>query len=417
MPTVLLVAFHFPPILASSGLQRPLNYCRYLPEYGWNPVVLTVQPQAYEQFDESYRAPALDNIPVYRAPALDAARHLSIRGRYLRKLATPDRWSTWIWSGTWLGERVIRQHRPQAIWATYPILSALSIASRLSKRCGLPWIADLRDAVMDDDYPSPGPQREIHRREEARAVASASRIVLTTPASQELYRTRYPELPVGNWRCIANGYAEDDFAAAERELIAASSDPRCTLLHSGLINLEDRDPRPFLDALRLLASSGAIHEQECRVLFRAPGDEAWLRTLVAERGLSGLVEVGRPVPYVQALREMIDAGALLLFQGPTCNHLIPAKAYEYMRAGKPILALTPTEGQTGRLIRDEVAGTVIDSCDPAAIAGSLATFVAQVAANAAPSCDRARALKYSRRTQAESLANLLYEVASAGTIA
>ena len=82
---------------------------------------------------------------VERAFAVDAARHLAVRGRYPAIVARPDRWAAW-----WLGAvprslAMIRKYRPAAIWSTYPIATAHTIGQTLHRLSGLPWIADFRD--------------------------------------------------------------------------------------------------------------------------------------------------------------------------------------------------------------------------------------------------------------------------------
>src|ERR1700752_1992126 len=98
MKQVLMIAFHYPPMRGSSGIQRTLRFSRYLPEYGWQPLILTAHPRAYPAIgDESLREIPPD-VLVRRAFALDTARHLAFRGSYLRWMALPDRWVSW-----WLG--------------------------------------------------------------------------------------------------------------------------------------------------------------------------------------------------------------------------------------------------------------------------------------------------------------------------
>jgi glycosyltransferase involved in cell wall biosynthesis len=350
---------------------------------------------------------------VERSLALDAARHLSIGGRYPHVLANPDRWSSWILFGTRRGQRLISELRPDAIWATYPIPSALVLGRRLARTAGLPWVADLRDAVVDDDFPSEDWQRDIHRRVEEETVRSATRVVVTTPAAERMYRARYSSEISEKWACIRNGYSEADFAraAAMTSNRASRPDRKITLLHSGLLNVEDRDPRPFLDALGFL-KAGGFDVSQLRVVFRAPGNERWLADQASDRGLQDIVAIAPGIPYLDALREMLDADGLLIFQGPTCDHLIPAKLYEYMRCERPIFAVTTTSGETGQLLHTERAGRIADPASPDLIADSLTHFVAELQTGTAHIASRAASEKYSRHSQARELAALLDSITS-----
>ena len=126
---VLMIAFHFPPCKGSSGSLRTLNFVRHLPKLGWNPIILTASASAYQEIGLDQLKDIPPDVPVHRALALDAARHLAIKGRYPSWAALPDRWVTWIAGGVPAGLRLIRKYRPDVLWATYPTASALWIAS------------------------------------------------------------------------------------------------------------------------------------------------------------------------------------------------------------------------------------------------------------------------------------------------
>src|SRR2546421_7724553 len=98
-PSVLMVAYHFPPLRGSSGIQRTLRFCRHLPQFGWQSLVLTVNERAYERVSDDLTAEIPEGTPVARAFALDASRHLAFRGYYPRAFASPDRWSSWVPGG------------------------------------------------------------------------------------------------------------------------------------------------------------------------------------------------------------------------------------------------------------------------------------------------------------------------------
>ena len=114
MKRVLMVAYHFPPLAGSSGIQRTLRFVQQLPQFGWQPLVLTADPRAYERTSDDLLADIPPETIVRRAFALDAARHFAWRGRYLALLARPDRWASWRFAAVRQGMQLIRRHRPQA---------------------------------------------------------------------------------------------------------------------------------------------------------------------------------------------------------------------------------------------------------------------------------------------------------------
>ena len=75
-----MVAYHFPPLAGSSGIQRTLRFVQHLPALGWQPLVLTASPNAYERTSDDLLAEVPAGTVVRRAFALDTARHLQIGG-------------------------------------------------------------------------------------------------------------------------------------------------------------------------------------------------------------------------------------------------------------------------------------------------------------------------------------------------
>ncbi len=142
---VLMVAYHFPPMRGSSGVQRTLKFAQYLPQSGWQPLVLSAHKRAYDNPGDDQLADIPADVPVRRAFALDSGRHLAVRGRYAGFLALPDRWVSWCLGAIPAGLALARRHRPQVIWSTYPIATAHLIGLALHKMTGLPWVADMRD--------------------------------------------------------------------------------------------------------------------------------------------------------------------------------------------------------------------------------------------------------------------------------
>ena len=260
MNRVLIIAYHFPPVAGSSGVLRALKLCRYLPENGWQPTVLTVNPRAYERTDPGQLAEIPADVHVFRTFALDTQRHLSIGGRYLRSMALPDRWASWVPSGVLAGLRAIRRERIDAIFSTFPIPSAVLIGWILHRLTGKPWIVDLRDSMTEDDYPRDPATRRSLRRLEARAVRDSSRILFTAASTIAMYRERYPSLTADKCVLVPNGYDEDDFQNLQTSAPHAdiSSTRPLRLLHLGLLYPSERDPRPFFRALARLKSERVI---------------------------------------------------------------------------------------------------------------------------------------------------------------
>ena len=98
----------------------------------------------------------------------------------------------------------------------------------------------------------------------------------------------------------------------------------------------DRDPSFFFEAIARLKKNQKIKQDSLEVILRASGNERQYQKLINEKNIADIVKLKRSISYDNALREMMTVDGLLIFQGYTSNPAIPAKAYEYLRAKKPI---------------------------------------------------------------------------------
>jgi hypothetical protein len=344
---VLMVAYHFPPLAGSSGIQRSLRFVQQLPALGWQPVVLTTQERAYERTTDDLLAEVPPGTEVHRAFAVDAARHLAVAGRYPGPLARPDRWMSWQFDAVRRGLSLIREQGIAAIWSTYPLATAHRIGATLQRRSGLPWIADFRDPMAQEGYPADPKVWQSFSDIEAAAMRQAARCCFTTPSAVATYRQRYPAA-AERISLLENGYDEPAFANAQaRRAPAGPLNSGCvTLLHSGIVYPAERDPTALFVALAALRQQAPDAARRLRVRFRAAVHEGLLHTLAAQHAVQSMVEICPPLGYVDALGEMLAADALLVMQASNCNEQVPAKTYEYLRAGRPIVCLSDPSGDT-----------------------------------------------------------------------
>jgi hypothetical protein len=403
MKRVLLIAFYFPPFHRSSGSLRVLKLTKYFPSFGIEPVILTATPRAYDKTDDHLLAQIPTGVAVHRAFAFDAKQHFSFRGAYFDFMALPDRYSSWIPAGIISGWRLIRQQQIVTIFSTTPIPSAHVIAYALQKLTKKPWIADFRDPIWDEYFQGSGRELRVRQWVESLAVRHATRVTVTTDGIRRLLLKRYSDSDPEKIIVVENGFDDSDFNG----VLAPQRNGRkeIRLVHAGLLDPVDRDPLPFFQAVKKLLVKDRNLKSELRVDLIAPGDDGRYAKEIERLALGEVIHLRPALPYHQALREMAEADILLLFQGESCDLQIPAKGYEYLRIGRPILALTTTAGETGRLIQSTHAGEVVTIDDPEAICASLERWILQIKKGGhLPAADPAVAARYSRRSQTEKLA-------------
>lgn len=415
---VLMIAYHFPPCRGSSGSLRTVNFVRYLPERGWYPLVLTANSRAYLEVDAEQVEGLPSDVPVCRAFALDASKHLAFKGRYPSWLGIPDRWTSWVAGGVLTGLRLIRRHKPRVIWVTYPVASALWIAYLLHRHSRLPLVTDLRDPLTEEDprsgvlYPTDKKLWKARRAIESRSILSSSRTVVATPGSRKIHAERYSQLPDKHWLVIPNGYEESSFAKLECGLETR----RCgklplRLLHSGLLYpTPDRDPSAFFKALSNLRSSGFLSSANTLVILRASGFVEQYQSMIQQHGIQDIVKLEPAIPYREALKEMLLADGLLVFQGYTSNPAIPAKLYEYLRARRPIFAMVDADGDTAATLRAVRAGVIVPLESWEQIRDGLFGFISGLRNGTVFSADFDAIRAYARESHASLLASVLDEV-------
>ena len=430
---VLFISYYFPPS-GGPGVQRPLKFVRYLPEFGWNPVVLTVDPAhaAYPDLD----ADLLEEIPaeteVIRTRSWDpygwysrwsgttpedavTVGFLSDRpansmreriARWVRaNLFIPDARVGWVPYALRAAQRRLNHNDIDAIISTGPPHSTHLIGRAVHRRHGLPWLADFRDPWTDIDYreqlPMTGPAKRLNERLERSVLREASGVVVVSPAMHAAY------LPIAA-RCetVFNGYDEADFEG----LNPAGHPPAFIISHVGNMNAA-RNPEKLWDVLGRLQEQGAMPELRIRLVGNV--DRAVMRRLEALH-LDAFVERIPYLPHREAVHRMVDSAVLLLVinRVASARGIVTGKLFEYLAAGRPILGIGPVDGDAARILEETRAGSMIDYND----IGGLERFVqgayeAWKERRAYTVADPVRVEKYSRRHQSKVLAGLLNDVA------
>ena len=259
---ILIIAFHYPPAHQSSGVQRTLKFSQYLPDFGWQPSVLTVNERAYPSINVSQEKEIPGSVRVIRASCIDSARHLAIKKRYPKVLSIPDRWISWWFSGVKQGVSLVNEIKPDFIFSTYPIATAHLIAYTIHKKTNVPWIADFRDSMTEDDYPTQWLKRKVYRWIENKTILNSQVSIFTTQGALNMYKGRYSDLSNQNFHVIENGYDENNFSMAEkRRHENTAKNEKIVMLHSGLLYPSERNPIPFFDAIAKLKEE-AIYFKE-----------------------------------------------------------------------------------------------------------------------------------------------------------
>ena len=289
---------------------------------------------------------------------------------------------------------------PDVIVASGGPISSFVVGARLSKKYGVPWVADYRDLLASGDYYLHGPiRRFIDRRIEKRAVlTSAARTTVSSPLAQHLEAWLGGPCDV-----VQNGFDPDDFQGLDP--LGAAGDG-LTISFCGYIYRHRRDPTPLFRALGHLAG------EDLDIKIRFYGTNVYLLQELAEReGVLDKVEFYPRVSHAESLRIQVSSDVLLqlMWNDPSEVGTYTGKLYEYIGARRPILMLGYEQGVAADLIRERSLGVVAN--EPDDIAAALRQWAKEKTEQGRiPPLPPSAGAGLSRQAQAERLQSILLRV-------
>ena len=407
--TLFVLAYEFPP-LNVGGVQRPLKFCKYLPECGITPVVFSLDPASYPVVFEEYQ---IDLATVGDIPAdIEVVRVPSDDLICLKKGKLRDFLTTWFsilpregqgWRKHLIrsfDERV-KQHRPQSLLVTAPPFSIIPLGVELAKRHNLPLILDMRDAWSGWNMTPYASYLHylLTLRLERRCFMAASAIIATSDQTLADFQRLHPSVSKEKFHLITNGYdqeiaewsapattAKEKFVIgyvgsfyyspeARRQIFTPWWRKRGHRVLQYVPQREDwlyRSPYFFFRAVRRLLDQRP--DLASRLVIRFAGAKPeWMDGMVHEFGLDGIVEFLGRISLEESLRFQQTCDALLLTSSKVVggqDYSIAGKTFEYVSMQKPIIGFV-TEGAQKRILERTGMSVICDPDDPNASAMSL----------------------------------------------
>lgn len=361
MKRILIITFHFPPS-SGAAVQRVLKLCEDLHELGWEASVLTAKEKAYDGLEFSQRIPERIRHNVVRAVAFDVLRHLSIKGKHISALAALDRWTSWVIDAIHKGRKLVEQQRPDIIMSTTPIPSANIIAYYLSRKYNIPWVADYQDPFSYHYRELGFFELKVQKYVDELTMKHCTAATFATENAKNRYIQIFGRRRGRGVHVVENGYVEENW---ERVKAYTSCDDvvdpeKITLFYSGVLYPDGRDPSNLFKAIRALKIKKIINGTFFELVFQGVQKEKYTSTVKAME-IDDIVKFTPSVPYLYSLACMSNAQILLVIQGELFNLQVPGKIYEYIRARKPIIALTPACSATAKVAEKYPGGHVVEN--------------------------------------------------------
>lgn len=427
MGRVLVIAYYFPP-LGLSGVQRTLKFVKYLPDFGWEPTVLTVEDRGYFAKDAGLldeldgrpvsvvRTRSIDPLHFFRGKGvvkMPSAFAQGAFGKLSQTFLIPDNKIGWKKRALAAARDLHRAAPFDAIYATAPPYTDLLIGARLRADLGVPLVFDYRDAWLENPlhfYPTPL-HRALHHRLETRALRHADHVVTINRRIKELLVRGNPFLAYQDVTVIPQGFDAEDFpddAPVERSA-------RFRIAHAGTFYW-NRTPRHFLHGLHSFLALHPEARPRVEAVFVGNFREEDRRQ-VAALGLDDVVRAPGYLPHRECIAALREATVLwmMIGRGAGDDMMSTGKLYEYLGARKPILACVP-EGVARQTLERSGCAFLTGPDDVEAIAARLEELYGLYERGKLPAPAPGFAAQFERRGLTAELARIFVAVQGLGPL-
>jgi glycosyltransferase involved in cell wall biosynthesis len=421
--SVLIITHDYPPI-RTAGTERVLRFAQYLPEFGYQPLILTTDRYGSLVDDEIgrvFRAGDMIHnffgflrkskefkVPPEQQVMIPTIANNSILGRLRDRVMVPDTKIGWALPALHLGKQLLQQFQPACIFSSSPPETVHVIAHRLSAGSGLPWVADLRDGwLFEPPNPSLRSSWARHGLEaqlERQMVHNSSWVVTATAPIAVDLATRYPSA-ASKISTITNGYEESEFDGLRRQ---RQPDGHFLLTYTGSLSSSrgGTSAVPLFEGLALYRHAHPATPLRLRIVGNIRPSE---KEQASRFKVEDIVEFLPPVSRREAHQHQLDADALLLITAPGHRSVATLKLFEYIRAGRPILALAQGNVAADIVTQDDL-GIIAPPDDPVAIAKGIERLLVRCSNSDRWSGFATAQPRYHRRQLTQALAQLFDRV-------
>ena len=374
---ILIITYYWPPA-GGPGVQRWLKFAKYLPDFGWKPIIYTPENPSYPLLDESLIKDVPKDIEMvktkiwepyqlaeklnksnkkFKAGQFDVGKNQSwksklsiwVRGNFF----IPDARVFWVKPSTTFLEKYLTENKIDVVVTSGPPHSMHLIGLNLKKKLpNLKWIADFRDPWTEISYYKhlklTKSSDQKHRFLESEVFKNADITLATSYADAENFRKNG-----ANAVCITNGFDESDNT---KTLLLSDSQTRFTISYIGVLE-QLRNPENLWKVLNDLVKNNSDFAEKFSLKFVGRVDDKILENL-ENLSLKNHIQNLGYLPHGMAVEEMSKTSLLLItnFPSEASKGIIPGKIFEYLATGKQILSFGPKDADVSRILDETNAG-------------------------------------------------------------
>ena len=394
---VLFVTYYWPPA-GGVTINRLLRFYKFLPEFGWEPVILTVDSGDHPFSDASQEKEIRESTSIYKTKSINLLSFVSLLSRkekqlipynftdqtqdtfkskilkFLKFNAVPDTRIGWSLSAIKEGVKIIQNEGIDLIFSSSPPQTNHIIASQLAQKCDIPWVADLRDPWSDVFWIASQSFRlsiidKLDRRIEKNTLNRADHVVTVTPSWVRLYQEKI----TSKISLIYNGYDPELFKNEEgkegsRDSLPSDSIPvdqssnTFHILYAGSMSYEQK-PDAFFQAIKRIQEAEKALYDRIQITFMG-NYPSFLKKLTTKYELGNKVQFTPFASMEEAIAKMKASNMLILVGfGELEYGVIHSKIYDYMASGTPILAFG-VENDVQQILKQTGTGEAVSYQEP-----------------------------------------------------
>lgn len=376
---ILIITYYWPPA-GGPGVQRWLKFAKYLPEFGWKPIIFTPENPSYPLIDESLMKDVPEDLEIiktkiwepyqlaeklnksnkkFKAGQFDVGNNQSwksklsiwVRGNFF----IPDARVFWVNPSVKFLEQYLKINKIDVVVTSGPPHSLHLIGINLKKKFPeLKWIADFRDPWTEISYYKhlklTSKSDKKHRQLESEVFRNADITLATSYTDAENFRKNG-----ANAVCITNGFDESD-SSNSQTLKPSNSQAKFTLSYIGVLE-QLRNPENLWKALDDLVKTNNDFAENFKLKFVGRIDDKILSSIENSNLKNHIDNLGY-LPHDKAIDEMANSSMLLItnFPNNSSKGIIPGKIFEYLATGKQIISFGPNDADVSKILNETKAG-------------------------------------------------------------
>ncbi len=367
----LIFTYYFPPA-GGVAVQRFLKFSKYLPEFGWEPIIVTVANGSYPYYDESLLKEISPSLRVYRTktfepfefynmlkgkkgkamPVVSVGSHQNKSffqkiSEYIRaNFFVPDARMGWVSYAVKQAEEILKNEKIDAVITTGPPHSTHLIGLELKEKFGVKWIADFRDPWTGIFYNNILPRTESTKQKdkalETKVLQTADLVTVISPGMKHEFEDRAKKIEV-----VMNGYDEEDFRTTDN---GQQTTDKFTIRYVGNL-MASQNVETLWKCIAELNSSDIGHRTSVKLEFIGRVDDL-VKKSISENGLNDCVNYIDFVDHYKAIELMQDA-SLLLFVIPDVKDnalILTGKLFEYLASKSEMISFGPVDGNASEIL-------------------------------------------------------------------